>query len=189
MAHNLSMGLKHLLNLKQKDKQPPQMHMVIYWLGKAIYNYNNDYYHLKTNNIIKTTKQTTPFYYRDLAYYIKTQNPNITNIKNETKSIYKRRLQKGSQDHITFGETWKNKITNLDFIKIWKNMDHSYSQPHNKDLLYKLLNYATKTNNYTYKISRNKTGLNPSCELCNKTGDNLHFFTTCSRIQNIWKYF
>ena len=45
--------------------------MAIYWLGKDIYNYKNDYYHLKSNNIIKTIKQTTPFYYRDLAYYIK----------------------------------------------------------------------------------------------------------------------
>ena len=30
-----------------------------------------------------------PFYYRDLAYYIKTQNQNIPNLQNKTKIIYK----------------------------------------------------------------------------------------------------
>ena len=28
-----------------------------------------------------------PFYYRDLAYYIKTQNQNIPNLQNKTKYI------------------------------------------------------------------------------------------------------
>ena len=85
-AHNLSMRIKHLLTLKQKKNQPPWMHIAIYWLGKNIYNYNKEFYHLKNNNIIKTNKMA-PFHYRDLVYYIKTQNPNVPNKKNETKII------------------------------------------------------------------------------------------------------
>ena len=41
-------------------------------------------------------------------YYIKTQNPNIPKLKNETKTVYKNILQNGSKDHIIFGKTlWK----------------------------------------------------------------------------------
>ena len=69
-AHNLSMRIKHL---KQKENQPPWMHIAIYWLGKDIYNYNKDFYHL---NVLKTAK-TASFYNRELISYIKTQNPNI----------------------------------------------------------------------------------------------------------------
>ena len=123
------------------------MHITVCWLGKNIYNYNKDYYHLKSNNTLKTTK-TAPFYCRELIYYIKSQNTNIPNLKNETKTIYKNNLGKCSQDHIIYGEQkWKEK-TNLDFTKIWKNTCFSYSQPHTKDLLYKLLHYAIKTNNF-----------------------------------------
>ena len=39
-------------------------------------------------------------------YYVQTQNPNLPKLKNEM--IYKSILQKGSQKHITFGETLKN---------------------------------------------------------------------------------
>ena len=188
-AHNMSVRLKHLLNLKQKEKNPPWMHIEIYWIGKDIYNYNY-YYHLKNSNIIKTIKPTTQFYYRDLIYYVKTQNPNIPNMKHETKTIFKSILQKGSQNHIIFGETqWKNKIINNDFSKIWKNTYYTYSQTHTKDLRYKLLHYATKTNNYICKISRDKTNLNPYCNYCHRIENNLHLFTTCSRIKDIWKYF
>ena len=45
-----------------------------------------------------------PFYYRDLAYYIKTQNQNIPNLQNKTKIIYKSVFQKGSENHNIFGE-------------------------------------------------------------------------------------
>ena len=72
-AHNMSMSLKHLLNLKQKEKKPPWMHIAIYWIREDIYNYNKHYYHLK-NTIIKTIKPTAPVYYRDLIHYVKTQN-------------------------------------------------------------------------------------------------------------------
>ena len=44
-------------------------------------------------------------------------------------------------------------------------------------------------NNYIYKISTDKTNLNPNCNYCNKTEDNLHLFTTSRRIKNIWKNF
>ena len=55
-AHNLSMRIKHLLTLKQKQNQPPWMNIAIYWLGKDIYNYNKEFHHLKCNNMIKTNK-------------------------------------------------------------------------------------------------------------------------------------
>ena len=56
------------------------------------------------------------FYYRDLIYYIKTQNPKLPNPKNETKIIYQSILEEGSKKQTIFGEKqWKDKVTNLDF--------------------------------------------------------------------------
>ena len=114
----------------------------------------------------------------------------IPKLKNEAKTIYKIILQKGSQNHIIFGETqWKNKLQNIDFTKILKKTYCSYSQPHTCDLLYQLLHYSTITKDYSYKISRDKKDLKPNCKYCNKTRDNLHLFTQWTRIQNMWEYF
>ena len=157
----------------------------IYWLAKEIYNYNKDYYPLKKNNILKST-QTVPFYYRDIIYYIKTQNQKIPNIKNETKTLYKDILLKWSKNHLINGESkWKEKISNLDLKKNWKNTFFSYSKPKTKDLLYKILHYTIPTNSFIYKISKDKTGLTTNCDYCNKTEDNIHLFTTCDRIKKI----
>ena len=101
------MRIKHLLTLKQIENQPPWKHIAIYWLGKDIYiyNYNKEFNLLKSSNITKTNKMLPPFfYYRDLVCYIKTQNPNIPNLQNKTKIIYKNILEKGSQNHNIFGE-------------------------------------------------------------------------------------
>ena len=84
---------------------------------------------------------------------------------------------------------WKYEIPNLDFTKIWTNSYYSYSQLHTSDLLYQLLHYVTTTNRYTFKISTDKKNLTPNCDFCNMTKDNLHLFTKCNRIQNIWKHY
>ena len=78
------------------------MHIAIYWLGKDIYNYNKEFYHLK-ENIIKTNKMP-PFYYQDLIHYIKTQKSNFPNLQNKTKIRYKSILEKGSENHKIFRE-------------------------------------------------------------------------------------
>ena len=121
------MRLRHLLNLKQQEKQLPWMYSATYWLAKDIYNYSKEFHYLRKNNRVKTTNKEAPFYYKDLVQYIKYQNTNITKLKNETKIIYKNILQQGLQNHVIYGETmWKNKIPNLDFTKIWTNSYYSY---------------------------------------------------------------
>ena len=93
------MRIKHLLTLKQTKDQLPWMNIAIYWLGKGIYNFNKELRDLKCNNITKTNKMS-PFYYRDLIHYIKTQNLNIPNLQNKTKAIYKSILEKGTESHM-----------------------------------------------------------------------------------------
>lgn len=116
------MRLKHLLNLKQKQEQPPWMHLATYWLAKDIYNYSKDFHYLKNNNRTKTTNMNARFYYKDLVQYIKDQNPNITKLKNETKIIYKNILQQGSQNHVIYGETlWKK--WNTKSGGVYQNLD------------------------------------------------------------------
>lgn len=44
------MKIKHLLNSKQKEKQPPWTYLATYWLAKDIYKFGKDYTYLKSNN-------------------------------------------------------------------------------------------------------------------------------------------
>ena len=52
----------------------------------------------------------TPFYYRDLIHYIKTQNSNIPNLQNKTKTVYTSILEGGSQNRNIFGEKKNGKM-------------------------------------------------------------------------------
>ena len=58
------------------------MHVAIYWIGKDIYNYNNNYHNLKNNNTIKTMKPTATFH-GDLTYC---QNPKSKYPKHKTRN-------------------------------------------------------------------------------------------------------
>ena len=109
--------------------------------------------------------------------------------KAQTKTIYTNILTHGGTDHTLTGEKiWKNKFPNLNFVEIWKST-FFYFPPHNPDLLYKVLHYAVKTNNYTYKYSRDKKNIAPYDDYCKQTQDILHLFTNCDRIQKIWKHY
>ena len=78
---------------------------------------------------------------------------------------------------------WKTNV-NLDFSKI--NTYNSYCPPYHKDLHYKLLHYAIKRNQYTYKCSRDKSNLTLNCDYCNEPEDILHLFIKCNRIKTLW---
>ena len=139
------------------------------------------------NNRIKTTNGKKPFYYKDIIDYIKNQNKNMPNIKPQTKIIYQNILQQHTKQYKTAGEIqWKNHIANINLEKIWKNTYKSYEQAFMKDLHYRLPHYSTKTNKYKHKCS---SDINPQCDYCGHTEDNLHLFIQCARIRNIWKHY
>ena len=139
-AHKYAMRIKHLLSLKQKHKPPPWKCLATYWLSIDIHKYSKEYQFLMSNNRSKTLATEKPFYYHDLIKYIKNYNYDITKTRNETKTIYQKVIQEGSKHHTIAGETqWKNKITNINFQKIWKNTFTSYAPPPSKDLHYRLL--------------------------------------------------
>ena len=78
-----------------------------------------------------------------MIYYIKTQHPQLPNLKNKTKTIYQNIVEKGSENHTINGEKkWKEKLINLDFTKIWKNTFFSYSKP--KEKIYYRKYYTTQ---------------------------------------------
>ena len=52
---------------------------------------------------------------------------------------------------------WKNEIKNLTFLKIWRHSYFFYFLPHHSDVLHKLLHNVLKTNDYTYKCTRDKS--------------------------------
>ena len=184
------MRLKHLLNLKYQEESPIWTYLATYWLAKDINKYGKEYNYLKSNNRTKTLNADSPFYYKDLIEYIKTQNLNIIKKKITTKILYNDILIKGSENDAIEGEIhWKNKLQNLQFSKTWNNIYYTYGPPHTSDLHYRLIHYATETNQYIYNCSRDKKHLSANCNHCNTTEDNLHLFTTCKRIINIWKFY
>ena len=84
----------------------------------------------------------------------------------------------------------KNKIENLNFDKIWRNSYFSYYLLIRSDLLYKLLYYAIKANGYIYiNAPETKQTFYPVAITVNKQKDILHLFTSCTKIQKIWKYY
>ena len=58
---------------------------------------------------------------------------------------------------------------------------------HASDILFRLIYYATETNQHIYNCSRDKKYLTADCNYCHLLEDNLHLFTTCNKIKNIWK--
>ena len=183
-SHNFAMRIKHLLKLKQKDNTPPWTGLATYWLSIDIHNFSKEYQFLMSNNRVKTINKRKPFYYQDIIDYIQNHNRHITTSKVETQNIYQKIILKGSKEHKITGEIqWKKLIPNIQFENIWKNTYNSYGQPFQKDLHYRLLHYSTKTNHYMHKCSKEN---NPNCDYCGLPEDNLHLFTKCSRIQQIW---
>ena len=187
-AHNIAMRIKHLLQLKQKEKTPPWMNIATYWVAIDLFNFSQDYLFLMNNNRTKTINNNKPYYYKDIIYYIKNENKEIKKIENpNTKNIYQKIIQEGSKQHKISGENlWKKLLPKLDFKQIWKNTYNSYAQPFCTDLHYRLLHYSTKTNEYMHKCTQE---INPKCNHCQKTETNLHLFTECHRIDKVWTYY
>ena len=62
-----------------------------------------------SNNRVKTINNNKPFYYKDIIYYIKSENIKIQKIQNPTtKNIYKEILQNGSKQYQVAGEEKTN---------------------------------------------------------------------------------
>ena len=181
--HNIAMWIKHLLNLKHKENPSPWTYLATYWLAKDIYKFGKEYNYLKSDNRIKPINQKTPFYYNELIQYIKTQSSTIPKTKAITKILYNNVLEKVSKDHVIYGETqWKSKLINLQFSKIWNNIYYSYGPPHTSDLLFRLMHYATETNQHIYNCCGNKKNLPQTVTIVTywKT-----IFTTCNRIKKL----
>ena len=173
------MRIKHLLQLKQKQKNPPWKNIATYSLAIDLFNYSKDYHFLMDNNLTKTINNIKPCYYKDIIYYIKNENKEIKKIENPTtKNIYQKIIQEGSKQHKISGENlWKKLLPKLVFHQIWKN---TYITT---DLHHRLLHYSTKTSEYINKCTKD---INPKCNYCQNVENNIHLFTECPRIDKIW---
>ena len=74
------MRIKHLLQLKQKQNNPPWKKIATYWTAMDLYNYSKQYHFLMDNNRIETVNNKKPYYYQDIIYYIKNENKEENNI-------------------------------------------------------------------------------------------------------------
>ena len=132
------MRIKHLLQLKQKHKNPPWKNIATYWLATDLYNYSKDYHFLMDNSRTKRINNRKQYYYQDIIYYIKHENNDIKKIENpNTKNTYQKIIHEGSKQHKIAGETlWKKLLPKLDFQQVWKNMYISHAQPFYTNLHY-----------------------------------------------------
>ena len=123
-AHNIAMRIKHLLQLKQKHKNPPWKNIATYWLATDLYNYSEDYHFLMDNSRTKRINNRKQYHYQDIIYYIKHENNDIKKIENpNTKNIYQKVIHEGSKQHKIAGETlWKKLLPKLDFQQVRKNV-------------------------------------------------------------------
>ena len=72
--------------------------------------------------------------------YIKNHNKDIPKTETETKTIYQKRIQEGSKQHIIVGETqWKKHLRTTDFRQILEKTFESYAQPFFNNLHYRLM--------------------------------------------------
>ena len=83
-AHNIAMRIKHLLQLKQKEKNPYWKNIATYWLAIDLFNFSQEYLFLMDNHRTKTISNIKPYYYKDIIYYIKNENEEIQKTKNPT---------------------------------------------------------------------------------------------------------
>ena len=173
------------MTLKQKENPPSWKNLATYWLTMVIYKYTKEFHFLMNNNGIKTTNGKKPFYYKDIIHYIKNQNKNMPNIKPETKIIYQNILQQHTKQHKAAGEIqWKNHIPNINLEKIWKNTYKS--SIHERPTLQTTTLLDKNKQIHAQVLSRD---INPQCDYCRHTEDNLHLFIQCARIRNIWKHY
>ena len=182
------MRIKHLLQLKQKHKNPPWKNIATYWLVTDLYNYSEDYHFLMDNSRTKRINNRKQYHYQDIIYYIKHENNDIKKIENpNTKNIYQKVIHEGSKQHKIAGETlWKKLLPKLDFQQVRKNMYISHAQPFYTDLHYRLPHYLTKTNKYMHKCTKD---INPTCNYCQNVENKVHLFTECPRIDKISAYY
>ena len=78
------MRIKHLLQLKQKEKNPYWKNIATYWLAIDLFNFSQEYLFLMDNHRTKTISNIKPYYYKDIIYYIKNENEEIQRTKNPT---------------------------------------------------------------------------------------------------------
>lgn len=72
---------------------------------------------------------------------------------------------------------------------IWNDILFSYCWPENNNILYKLLNYATRTNGHICRWTNQKHLKNPNCKICNKKEDICHLYISYKRNKKNWKHF
>ena len=123
--------------------------------------------------------------------YIKNHNKDIPKTETETKTIYQKRIQEGSKQHIIVGETqWKKHLRTTDFRQILEKTFESYAQPFFNNLHYRLMLTQQQSKlwplwthirrlTFIYKMLKNTKNLDTPPTNTNKTNrKNLYLATT-----------
>ena len=116
----------------------------------------------------------------------------MQNIQPTTKNIYQKIVEIQTKKYIISGEIMWNIKANQDlpWKNIWKNTFWTYNIPYENNLFYKILHNVITVNERIYKYAKNKNGITPICDTCNKENESIeHAFFLCLDRKLIWKEF
>ena len=182
------MRIKHFLKLKVETNQETWIILTSYDLGSTLYQLHKDFRYMISNKFIKTEQLKINFYYEDIITYIKRQKT-ILNLQNNSKLIYNQIIQNEYNNYLIIGQSiWNQYLTQNPWNQLWENTFYSYSWPENNNMLYFLLHYATRTNDYVYRWTNQKHVKSPKCKLCEQTENINHICTECKRNKRIWNH-
>lgn len=112
------------------------------------------------------------------------------NLNQNVKQIYQHIMKKENTNYNTIGQSiWNQYLKKIPWEKVWKNTFMSYCFPENNNILYKLLHFATRTNEYVYRWANQKHLKTPLCTYCKKPENIIHLFIESKKVQKIWKFF
>ena len=162
------MRLKHFIRLKEQDNQESWILLTRYNLATMLYRLHKGFRYMITNKYLKTKQPQITFYYNDILTYIKKHNK-ILNFKNNSKIIHTKIIQNEYDKYLIIGQSiWNQYIQNNPWKQLWKNTFYSYNWPENNNILYMLLQFATKTNDQIYRWTNPKHVKSPNCKLYQK---------------------
>ena len=99
-------------------------------------------------------------------------------------------MQNEYKQYIKVGQSiWNQYSPQISWNKLWENTLCSCNWLENKNILYLLLHYGTRTNNQIYKWTNRKQLKSPDFKLCSKTENITHCYIDCKRNKKIWKCF
>ena len=183
----ISMQLKFIQDLVDKDNTAPWTQLGRYWLGLHLAPINNDWNFLIGNDVPKPDDGYVPTYYKEILQQF--QNIYKSDFRYETSIIYKDLLQQKAHYPKSFTSFWVDH--RVDPETMWKHIYTSYADGWRQDIHYKFNHRILPTNAFLKHRFKGKGYENQSdiCPICQVQKETIqHLFFRCTGTRPILRY-